>query len=493
MKTPNAKTYSVSLFLILTFCLVSLPCFAQGPARVAVNATTPQKITLTVGKSTILEMKSKEAIKRVSIANPDTADALVLTPWQIYLTGKAPGLTNLTVWNAADKGFAGVFDIEVLPDVTLLKEKIHQMFPQEEDVKVTAANDIITLSGSVSGTANMTQILALAQAYAAKDKEGKSRVNNFLEVGGVQQVMLEVRVSEMARSTIKRLGFNWNYISADGRQFGISLLNNLTRLPAEGFPTHGVTVADPINMIFRFLGNGATWTVFIDALKENGLTKVLAEPTLITLSGKPANFLAGGEFPIPVPQSSGSGGTVITIDYKSFGVGLKFTPMVLGNGKINMQVAPEVSQLDFTNAVSIQGFLIPAITTRRVSTMIELADGQSFAIAGLLQDEVREVVRKFPVLGDIPILGALFRSSSFQKNETELIIIVTPHLVKPLDPKKQTMPTDQYVEPNDFEFYLLGSMEGRGSPPAQGQSPASAPVSLNRSGGLEGEFGHILQ
>ncbi len=236
---------------------------------------------------------------------------------------------------------------------------------------------------------------------------------------------------------------------------------------------------------------GATWTGFIDALKENGLTKVLAEPTLITLSGRSASFLAGGEFPIPVPQSSGGGGTTITIEYKTFGVGLNFTPTVLGNGKISMMVNPEVSELDFTRAVSLQGYIIPSVNTRRVSTVIELGDGQSFAVAGLLKDDVREVVRKFPVLGDIPVLGALFRSTEFQKNETELIIIVTPHLVKPIDMTKQTLPTDAYIEPDDFEFYLLGSLEGRGKQDTAKSSPAASVPGLKKGSGLEGDFGYM--
>jgi pilus assembly protein CpaC len=220
----------------------------------------------------------------------------------------------------------------------------------------------------------------------------------------------------------------------------------------------------------------------VDALKQHNLVKVLAEPTLIALSGREASFLAGGEFPIPVPQALG----VVTISYKSFGVGLVFTPTVLSPNKINMTVAPEVSDLDFANAISIQGFLIPSITTRRASTTIELADGQSFAIAGLLRDTVREQIAKFPVLGDIPILGALFRSSSFQKNETELIIIVTPHLVKPLDLAKQTLPTGQFIEPNDLEFYLMGQTEGSSRGPQTIKS-------LTTEGGLEGESGHLTR
>ena len=215
---------------------------------------------------------------------------------------------------------------------------------------------------------------------------------------------------------------------------------------------------------------------------------MLAEPTLITLSGKEAKFLAGGEFPIPVPQASGAGGTTITIEYKPFGVGLTFTPIVLSNGKISMQVAPEVSELDFSTAVSLQGYVIPSITTRRVATTVELADGQSFAIAGLLAEQTREVIRKFPVLGDVPVLGALFRSSAYQKRDSELIVIVTPHLVKPVDMAKQTIPTDQFVEPDDFEFYLLGALEGKGQP---AQSGGSVQPAGQTGGKLEGKFGHI--
>ena len=223
-------------------------------------------------------------------------------------------------------------------------------------------------------------------------------------------------------------------------------------------------------------------------MKEEGLTKVLAEPTLITMSGRTANFLAGGEYPIPVPQAGSGNATTITIEYKTFGVGLNFTPTVLNNNKISMEVKPEVSELDFTNSVQISGYVVPSITTRRVATTIELADGQSFAIAGLLKEDLREVVSKFPVLGEIPILGVLFRSTSYQKNETELVIIVTPHLVKPVDMAKQTLPTDAFVEPNEFEFYLLGSLEGRGEP-AKSKGAAAPPRS--DKGGLEGDFGHI--
>ena len=466
--------------IVLLAALLFLTVFAskswgQEPTRITIDTLDTQKINLSVGKSLIIE--SPVQIKRVSLVDTEIADAMVLTPNQIYLTGKSPGATGLTLW-IDDKIFS-VFDLEVRPDTSGLKERIFDVLPKEKDISVIAAHDSITLSGSVSSTANLSQVLAIAEAYAPE------KVINLLEVGGVHQVMLEVRVAEMSRDLTRRLGFNFAYLSSSGNNMGLSLLNNLTGLPEGGFPVNSLEVSNPVNALFSFVSNDTSWMVFIDALKENGLVKVLAEPTLITLSGQTANFLAGGEFPIPVPQELGR----TTIEYKEFGVGLTFTPTVLNSGKISMRVAPEVSDLDFTNAVVLGGFVVPSITTRRVSTMIEMADGQSFAIAGLLKDNVREVVSKFPLLGDIPVLGALFRSSSFQSNETELIIIVTPHLVKPLDLAKQTMPTDQFIEPSDSEFYFLGSLEGKETMTSSVPLPSSK---FKEEGGLEGEFGHII-
>jgi pilus assembly protein CpaC len=277
------------------------------------------------------------------------------------------------------------------------------------------------------------------------------------------------------------LGINFNWVN--GNDFGVSLLGGLSALTdgtdanlgSSGAP-FALQVSPAVNALFRFSSGNSTWTGLIDALKEDGLVKVLAEPTLIALSGQSANFLAGGEFPIPVPQGLGT----VAIEYKTFGVGLNFTPTVLSEDVINIKVAPEVSELDFSTAVQFSGFVVPGITTRQASTTVELADGQSFAIAGLLRDSVKEQVSKFPLLGDIPILGALFRSQSFLKNETELIIIITPHLVKPLNMAKQTLPTDFYIEPSDAEFYIEGRMEGRenGQPAVRGK--------------LDGDFGHTM-
>jgi pilus assembly protein CpaC len=473
----------VTVFLFCFILIMSLSSWGEDTGQLSMTTTLSQKLNLIVGKSVIIE--SAGHVKRVSLASPDVADAVVLTTHQIYLTGKQTGVTNLTLWE--NSKVSAIYDIEVLPDISRLKKNFHELFPGEE-IKVTATHDNITLSGTVSNAGNIPQILALAAPYVEKPEY----VINLLEVGGVQQVMLEVRVAEMSRSVTKRLGFNFNYISNSGRNIGISLLNDLSGLPTDGWPSNALEVANPINFLFTFFGEGTSWMVLMDALKERGLVRILAEPTIITLSGQKANFLAGGEFPIPVPQDLGR----TTIQYKEFGVGLNFTPTVLSDKKINIQVAPEVSDLDFSNAVVFAGFVIPSITTRRVSTVIELADGQSFAIAGLLQNNVREVVSKFPVLGDIPVLGNLFRSSEFQKNETELIIIVTPHLVKPLDRDKQPLPIDQYIEPSDFEFYLLGAMEGKEKVQKSAESSAATSdteyTNTAATEGFEGEFGHII-
>jgi pilus assembly protein CpaC len=485
-------TTAVGVLVVSLWFLCSSASSAQAPSQGAIRIYTPQKLNLVVGKSLVID--TPVAVKRVSIAEPAIADTVVISPRQIYLTGKAVGATNMTLWGPDDRVFT-IFDVAVSPDLSLLKETLQEILPRE-NIKVIAAQDSITLSGEVSSTAILSQALAVTEAFAPK------KVVNLTQVAGEHQVMLEVRVAEMTRSLARRLGINFSIVRAqDG--FGVSMLNNLSAIvkpiDAQLFPTvnpadapFAQALSSSINALLRFTGSDRTWTVFIDALKENGLVKILAEPTLVTLSGQEARFLAGGEFPIPVPQQF----NVITVTFKQFGVGLSFTPTVLSDDKISLRVAPEVSDLDFSTAIVLQGFVVPGLTTRRAATVIELANGQSFAIAGLLRETVREAVAKFPVLGDIPILGALFRSTSFQKNESELIIIVTPHLVKPLDMAKQTLPTDQYIEPNDFEWYLLGSMEGRGpaQPPRRerGQSK-DAPLALpKKTGGLEGEFGYIV-
>ena len=465
-----------------------------APATSAVEHRDVQKLELTVGKSRVLDLPV--AIKRASLANPDVADTVVLSPTQIYLTGKASGVTSLTLWNESGK-MMGVYDVVIMPDVSRLKENLYKAMPDEKNILVMASHDNITLSGTASNASNLTRAMIIAEAYAPK------KVINSMQVGGVQQVMLEVRVAEMNRELIKRLGINATAMTPQG--FGMTALNQLTSmLGGNSFAgvSGGVTSAltNTLNLsqqalsangAFQFQTGNITWSGFVDALQQENIVKVLAKPTLMALNGQEAAFLAGGEFPIPVPQAFG----LVTIQFKKFGVGLVFTPNIMDKKHISLSVAPEVSELDFQNALRTQGFIVPAITTRRATTTIELADGQSFAIGGLLRDNVKETINKYPGLGDIPILGALFRSTSFQKNETELLIIVTAHLVKPLDLTAQTLPTDYYEEPNDFEFYLMGFAEKGGFGGKAGhKSPAAEVLSnrITRGRAMEGQVGHIV-
>ncbi|HEX5645898.1 MAG TPA: type II and III secretion system protein family protein [Nitrospira sp.] len=459
--------------------------FGETPVQGAGEPRDVQKLELTVGKSKVLDLPV--AIKRASLANPEVADTVVLSPTQIYVTGKTTGVTNVTLWNESGK-MMGMYDVVIAPDVTRLKENLHKTLPDENGILVTSDHDHITLSGTASNTGNLNRALSMAEAYAPK------KVVNAMQVGGVQQVMLEVRVAEMSRELIKRLGLNFTGVGND--YFGLSVLGNLTRLaslahPAGQSATIGVEATQLIQGAFGFNAGSTSWTGFVDALKEENALKVLAKPTLMALNGQEAAFLAGGEFPIPVPQAFG----LVTVQFKKFGVGLVFTPNVLNSKHISINVAPEVSELDFANALRLQGFIVPAITTRRAATTIELADGQSFAIGGLLRDNLRESVKKVPFLGEVPILGALFRSSSFQKNETELVIIVTPHLVKPLDMNAQTLPTDYFVEPNDFEYYMMGFPEKSGHGGKLGQRSPAAEVLSNRismGSAMEGRVGHLM-
>lgn len=478
--TTTAGTILVRLIL-LTWVFI-LACVLSASGTLSAEEHVVERLSLLVGKSMVL--KSKESVKRISIADPDVADFVLISPNEIYVSGKSAGITNMTLWHK--KGNYKIFDLDVGFDVSQLKQKINEILPDERDLRVSATHQAITLSGRVSTAANLSQALSLARSYAPE-----GNINNLVEVRGVQQVMLEVRVAEMQRSLARRMGVNFNYLTDSGK-FGINQLGNLTTLVdpddanisipglidvGAGFVSEpfGTFVSPTVSSIFRFNSNDTTWTGFVDALKADGLVKVLAEPTLIALSGQEANFLAGGEFPVPVPQGLGT----VAIEYKPFGVGLTFTPTVLDDGKINIKVAPEVSELDFSNAVQLEGFVVPGLNTRKAETVIELADGQSFAIAGLLRDTARDSMSKYPLLGDIPILGTLFRSRSFQKNETELVIIATPHLVKPIDGDQQPLPTDYYIEPNDTEFYVLGLMEGQAKVKED-----------NLQGDMDGEFGH---
>lgn len=480
-----------------------------------------QDIRLRVGHSRVMRLPF--AISRVSIANPKVADLIMISEREIYLNGLAPGVTNISLWGR--RRFTSA-TVTVEADVTLLKEKLYQILPQEK-IEVKAAGDCIVLSGEVSSPQVQETALNLARAFASGQQTGatpggteaanisggmqstnvntvprdvvksgektgerarqEDKVINLLHVGGVQQVMVAVRVAEINRSVGRRIGINFSGISRSGN-FGLSQLGNLTgidlvrlgniigALPGRQFGTSSWLqgIGGNINAIGGFTGGGILWTMFFDILKEHGLGRILAEPNLVATSGQEASFLAGGEYPIPVPQQF----QTITIEYKKYGVGLSFLPTVLDNGKIALRVTPEVSELDFSvpETLEVAGYVVPALRVRRTTTHVEVEDGQTFAIAGLLADQHRSVVQKFPVLGNLPILGPLFRSSHYQKNETELVVLVTPHLVKPMPGSTARLPTDRYIEPTDLEFYLLGALEGRQGKPPVNRPPREVPA-----------------
>ncbi len=442
-----------------------------------------QVLRLRVGHSKVV--RTPFAITRISVADPEIADIILISDKEVYVNALAPGVTNLSIWG---KSRFSTSSVVVEADVSLLKEKLHQILPKEK-IGVEAAGDSVVLSGEVSGPGTQATAVSLALPYVGGKKD---KVVNLTHVGGVQQVMIEVRLAEINRQVAENIGVNFNITDRSGSTFGISTLDNLTQLNAfvRSFATtffnQVPTSPTSINAIAGWQTGAVLWTMFVNVLKQNNLGRVLAEPNLVTTSGQEASFLAGGEYPIPVPQASG-GGTTITIEYKKFGVGLVFTPTVLDEGKIALKVAPEVSEIDTTLTLSytVAGILVPGLRVRRASTHVEVKDGQTLAIAGLLSDQYRTIVSKFPILGDIPILGALFRSNSYQKQETELVVLATPHLVKPVGTKAARLPTDVYVEPSDFEFYLLGWDQGK----AKKDQPGAAPTAAAKPSSLPPGFG----
>lgn len=475
MERSRSQLMSVcmsGLFLVLV-SIFFFQSAAAGTAGADSGGRQVHYLSLSVGRSIVVN--SAQPVTRVSIANPETADFVLISPREIYVTGMAVGVTNMTLWG--DEKVVATYNLSVTHDVEQLRSNVRVVLPDEKDVQVLASGDSITLFGNVANTASIPRIVALAEACAPKEK-----VNNLLEVAGSHQVMLEVRVSEISRALGRELGLNLYYTN-DGTSFGVGMLDQLTKIVQaddgviQSGPL-GIALSDRINAMFRFNKGSATWTGFIDALSEDGIIKVLAEPNLIALSGQNASFLAGGEFPVPVPQGLGTA----AIEWKTYGVLLNFTPVVLGNGKIHITVEPTVSEPDFTFQVVLEGSFIPSLKTRTVQTAVELSDGQSFAIAGLLSNESRSSVAKYPFLGDIPVLGQLFSSRAFQSKETELVVIVTPRLVKPVDQREQPLPlpTDSYKEPSDLEFFLWGKMEARES---------AKPVFTAE---LDGEFGHAV-
>jgi pilus assembly protein CpaC len=419
-----------------------------------------------------------------------------------------------------------VIDVNVSLDVTPLKQKLNQLFPKET-VEVYSSESGIVLSGTVSGPEIMEQVLRLSRTFLPPKAEGKGAsegtgksgdgVTNLMTVGGIQQVMLEVKFAEVNRTSSKNwqaalgvTGLGSSFSGAAGAQ-PLATNSRATGLSEQVTAVGDGTIASGLvpvaglvqeagSLLLNFAGNPANiflniddFTAALNFLENEGMARILAEPKLITQSGKEASFLAGGEFPIPVPQDNNT----VTIEYKEFGVALRFTPVVLSDGKISLRVAPSVSDIASSSTIpsGIVGanFVVPNLTTRKLETTVQLYDGQTLALAGLLQDNLRESVSKVPGLGDLPIIGALFRSTAYLQDKTDLLIAVTPHLVKANKEGTLRFPGENVNPPNRFEFYLEGRLEGRRSPNEAStlsrHSFAPTPTPGASQGGLEGVFG----
>ncbi|MGO9275883.1 MAG: type II and III secretion system protein family protein [Terriglobia bacterium] len=415
---------------------------AQQPQTVqpAEPAGSPEALHVIVGRSLVIDSPGR--LKRVSIADPSIADAVIVSPSQILVNGRAPGAVSLVLWD--ESGQNQSFEVVVELDVLDLQQRMREDFPNEP-IQVGASKDVVTLAGRVSSQAVADKAIELAKASAPK-------VVSLLEVPAAPpgaEILLQVKFAEVDRSAVTELGANIlglpgakNVGAISTQQFGPpTLQGGLTSGTTTTTTTNGVTtttanglsVSNLLN-IFLFrpdLNLAAT----IEALQQRNVLEILAEPNLLTESGKEGSFLAGGEFPFPIVQPGGASGVpVVTIQFRPYGVQLTFTPTLAPDGKIHLKVKPEVSTLDFSNALTVAGFLIPALSTRRVESEVELQDGQSFAIAGLVDNRVQETLSKIPGIGDVPILGKLFQSKNALKSRNELLVVVTPRILQPSPP-----------------------------------------------------------
>lgn len=485
-----------------------LVSMAPIPAGGAASASAPLRgpnctgeireetsVVVPVGKSTLLPLA--EPARNRTLGNPTIVQATLVSPRTLYLVGMAVGTTNMIVQGRS--GGCQIIDVIVNIDANGLQQSLGQLLPAERGIRVSTAAGNLVLGGNVSSSPAAQQALEIARAYASAQPTQQSQngsgvlgggtpvnqqssstskaadVINMMTVDAPQQVMLEVKVAEVSKTLINQMGAALNIQGGFGSWSG-ALVSNLLA---------GVTSA-----IAGSKANNRPLSFAIDAQKTDDLVKILAEPNLVAISGQEATFLAGGKIFIPVPQSSSTGATTITLQEEEFGVGLKFTPTVLSNGRISLKVAPEVSELSPTgitlSATNVSGVsILPLITTRRASTMVQMNDGESFAIGGLMKSNVTGALKAIPGIGEVPVLGALARSTSFQQDLTELVFIITPHLVKPLQTADLPLPTDSFSQPSEADVYATGNMEGRhpkmraapnDAAPAASPTPAPAPA-----------------
>ncbi|WP_435200373.1 type II and III secretion system protein family protein [Qipengyuania sp. 902] len=452
--------------------MAASPAQAQFAAAGEIHAGT---LEIPVNKSQVVT--ADRPIAKALVGNADIADIVALTENSIYVLGKGMGTTSLTLYDARGRVLS-VMDIAVGPDAEAFRSQAARLIPGGQ-IDAHISGDSLVLTGLATDVGMIDRAVRLAGTYAGE------KVVNMIALGSSQQVMLEVKFAEVNRSIGEDVGAR-GFLTDRGGDFrgvfgpGSEVVGGVFDAAAiqNSFGAIGAT----------FSALGIDFDVFLNALEEKGFAKTLAEPTLVALSGERASFLAGGEFPIPVVQSSGGGGGEnvagqVTVEFKPFGVSLGFTPTVLGDNTINLVVEPEVSQIDPAASIQINGLAIPGLQTRRASTTLELRDGESFAIAGLLQQDFQTTVNQVPLLGNIPILGALFRSTEFQKGETELLIVVTPRLVKPIRPDQVRLPTDRVRDPTAAGTVLTG--EPYDPVPASELAAPQTPVTIEEGSDYE--------
>jgi len=423
------KVSPLTVLLLSAICLGQQPATEQVQSQAPAASESPAPLRVMVGKSLLIN--TTDRLKRVSVTDPEVADALVVTATQVLVHGRSPGEVSLLIWDEYERSRS--FDLRVDVDVTAAAEEMKRIFPDEQ-IDVSASRSAIVLSGHVT-TEDVTKHAGMVAGAYSKN------VINVLSFGpvGAQEILLEVKFAEVDRTAVTQLGVNL-FSPGTGNTVGTLTTGQFGGFQiSRGAETTGGTTTGSSSQTNINLNQALNLFLFrtdinlgavVQALQQKNLLQILAEPNLIAVNGKEASFLAGGEFPFPIVQP-GQGFTAVTIQFREFGVKLKFTPVIMPNNNIHLQVVPEVSQLDFTNALTISGFTVPALSTRRAQTEFEVQDGQSFVIAGLMDNRVTDQYSKVPGLGDIPILGNLFRSKNAQKSATELVVLCTVHRISP--------------------------------------------------------------
>ena len=459
-------------------------CFGMSFAPVGAGAETLQVLrgspssALQVPMNRAVVVESDVPFAELSIANPGIADISSLSDRTIYVLGKEPGRTTLTILDAEGRLITNV-EVHVTPDIAEFRERLAQILPGEP-IEVRTANNGVVLSGTVSSISALDRALQLAERYAP------DRVSNLMSVGGTQQVMLQVRFAEMQRSVSKSLSSSLA-IQGIGLGGDLGISGGTNTLNAVGQQLSGLNGTIPsVNsnngaFLFGFNAGGIEVGLLLEALESRGVVRTLAEPNLTALSGQEARFLAGGEYPVPVSQDNGS----ITIEYKPFGVELNFIPRVIDGDLINLELHAAVSSIDPSNGFTANGFTVDAFRRRETSTTVELRDGESFAIAGLLSDDFTDLNGQVPWLGDVPILGALFRSAEYMRQQTELVIIITPHLVTPTRGEVLALPTDRVRPPSERDLFLFGRISAD-------QAPTSGGAAEVARQDFSGSYGYVL-